>query len=116
MTNEAIREYSLAKAGVTEGLPFGDTVLVFKVMGKMFLLMSLESSLSINVKCEPELAIQLREKYPDVLPGYHMNKVHWNTININGSIAENLIKDWIDLSYRLIADSLPKKDKIALGA
>jgi predicted DNA-binding protein (MmcQ/YjbR family) len=110
MDIEQLRSYCLAKPGVEETLPFGPDVLVFKVMGKLFLLCPLDTEdFRFNVKCTPELALELRERYSDVLPGYHMNKQHWNTVLVNGSIPAKLLKEWIDLSYRLVADSLPKK-------
>ena len=111
MHAEHIREYCLKKKFVTEGFPFDNVTLVFKVKGKMFLLMSLEGDLRINLKCDPEKAIDLREHYPAVLPGYHMNKKTWNTVMIDGSVGDTQIKEWIDDSYSLIVKSLPKKDQ-----
>lgn len=87
---------------VTEGFPFDETTLVFKVKGKMFLLTDLEGQLSMNVKCNPEKAIELRENYSCVKPGYHMNKKHWNTIEIDGSIPDHQLKEWISDSYKLV--------------
>jgi predicted DNA-binding protein (MmcQ/YjbR family) len=115
MNIESFREYCLRKNGVTESFPFDETTLVFKVSNKMFALTDLESEFSINLKCEPEKAIELRERYPSVLPGYHMNKRHWNTIVIDGSIDDDIILGWVDDSYDLIVESLPKKDKILLS-
>jgi predicted DNA-binding protein (MmcQ/YjbR family) len=98
------------KAGVKETLPFGPDTLVFKIEGKVFLLCPLASSeLSFNVKCDPDLAIELREQYPSVQPGYHMNKKHWNTILVDGSVSSRQLKEWIDHSYELVCNSLPKK-------
>lgn len=114
MDIEKIRDYCLAKKGVTEEFPFGPDTLVFKVMGKMFALTNLDGDLSINLKCDPDLAIELREKYPAVLPGYHMSKVHWNTVMIDGSVPSKLIYGWIDHSYDIVADKLPKKIKSQL--
>ena len=111
MNIEQLREYCLAKKGATEEFPFDETTLVFKVMGKMFALTDLEEDFSINLKCDPEKAIELRAKYPTVLPGYHMNKKHWNTIIIDGSVPDNLLYSWIDDSYQLIVEKLPKKVK-----
>jgi predicted DNA-binding protein (MmcQ/YjbR family) len=109
MNAEEIREYSISKPGVTEGFPFNDTALVFKVMGKMFALLDLsEDRRGISLKCDPELAIELREQHPEVTPAYHFNKKHWNTIHIDGNITENQLRDWIDHSYELVAKSLPK--------
>lgn len=87
---------------VTEGFPFDETTLVFKVKGKMFLLTDLEGQLSMNVKCNPEKAIELRENFSCVKPGYHMNKKHWNTIEIDGSIPDHQLKEWISDSYKLV--------------
>lgn len=111
MNIETLREYCITKYRVTESFPFDETTLVFKVAGKMFALMSLENPLSINLKCDPRKAVLLREQYNCVTPGYHMNKTHWNTILIDGSVSEALVKEWIDHSYWLVVDSLPKKDK-----
>jgi len=107
MNIEELREYCLSKKGVSESFPFDETTLVFKVMDKMFVLTDLEGELSINLKCDPDMANELREKYPAVLPGYHMNKEHWNTVMIDGSIPERLIREWIDHSYDLVIRQLP---------
>jgi len=96
---------------VTEEVPFGPDTLVFKVAGKMFALADIEQFESINLKCDPELAIQLREQYPDVMPGYHMNKKHWNTVNTSGLVGDELLRQWIDDSYDLVVAGLPKKLK-----
>ena len=114
MDIEQLREYCLAKKGVTEGFPFDDTTLVMKVLGKMFALVSLDEDLSINLKCNPEKAIELREQYPAVKPGYHMSKLHWNTVEIDGSIATKRIQQWIDDSYDLVVSKLPKKQRESL--
>jgi len=111
---ESFQKYCLSKKGVTEEFPFDNNTLVFKVMGKMFALTNVEAFEGINLKCEPELAAQLREDYPAVKPGYHMNKKHWNTIVMDGSIGDKLIQQWIDLSYDLVVASLPKKEREAL--
>lgn len=112
---EDLREYCLLKKGVEEGFPFGEETLVFKVMGKMFLLSGLEyQPLQFNAKCEPEKAIELREQYNCVIPGYHMNKQHWNTIICDGSVSNKIILNWIDDSYNLVVDSLTKKLKAEL--
>jgi predicted DNA-binding protein (MmcQ/YjbR family) len=115
MNIEQLRNYCLAKPGVEETLPFGPDVLVFKVMGKLFLLCPLDTEgLQFNVKCNPDLAVELREQYSCVIPGYHMNKKHWNTVLVDGSIPVKTLKEWIDHSYTLVADSLPAKLKQAL--
>jgi predicted DNA-binding protein (MmcQ/YjbR family) len=109
MDIEFFRNYCLSKKGVTEELPFDEQTLAFKVMGKMFALTNVDTFVSINLKCEPEKAVELREQYEGVRPGYHMNKKHWNTVLINGSISNKLLKEWIDDSYNLVASSLTKK-------
>ena len=109
MNIESLREYCISKKGVTESFPFDDITLVFKVMGKMFALTSLDGDLSVNLKCDPEKAIALREEHDAVLPGYHMSKKHWNTVMIDGTIPTELIKQWIDDSYDLVVSSLTKK-------
>jgi len=114
MNIEEIRAYCLKKKMVTEGFPFDKTTLVFKVMNKMFALMALEEVLFINLKCDPEKAIELREHFSAVTPGYHMNKQQWNTILIDETIPDKLLKGWIDDSYQLIVEKLPKKDRLAL--
>lgn len=104
MNVESVRNYALSKTDVEESFPFGESTLVFKTSGKIFLLMSLdEHPLRFNVKCEPERAILLREDHPDViLPGYHMNKKHWNTIVIDGRLSASIIREMIDHSYELV--------------
>ena len=104
MDIEEIRNYALAKANVTEGLPFGEDTLVFKVNGKIFLLASLESRpLRINLKCAPDKAVELREEYPEnILPGYHMNKIHWNTVVLSAVVKKKLLLEMIDDSYNLV--------------
>lgn len=104
MDIEQLREYVLQKASVEEGFPFGEDTLVFKVNGKIFLLAGLDNNpLQFNVKCNPDKAIELREEYPTaVLPGYHMNKKHWNTIVVNGILSSAQIKAMVDDSYKLV--------------
>ena len=109
MNIEELREYCLQKAGVTEGFPFGEDTLVFKVGEKMFLLTSITRSNQFNVKCDPELAIELRERYAEVQPGYHMNKKFWNTVYLHGSLTKKQLCDMIDHSYELVFKGLPKK-------
>ncbi|MFP4025205.1 MAG: MmcQ/YjbR family DNA-binding protein [Thiohalospira sp.] len=112
MNIEDFRNYCLSKKGVTEELPFDETTLVYKVMGKMFALTDTEDDFSINLKCNPEKVIELREHYPDsVLPGYHMNKKHWNTILIDGKISDKKLYQWIDDSYQLVVEKLAKAQK-----
>ena len=104
MNIEQLREYVIQKPSVTEGFPFGDSVIVFKVREKVFLLVPLDTdSFQFYVKCDPEKAIQLREEYPDtVLPGYHMNKKHWNTVVVNGVLSNKQILEMVDESYQLV--------------
>lgn len=110
MNIEQLRDYCLSKSGAEESLPFGPDTLVYKVGGKVFLLVGLEAEeLRFNVKCDPDKAIELREQFSCVLPGYHMNKKHWNTIIADGSVSSKQLKEWIDHSYTLIVDSLSKK-------
>lgn len=115
MDIEEIRAYCLHKKGATEGFPFGADALVFKVMGKMFLLISITApNCSINVKCNPELAIQLREKYDDVQPGYHMNKKMWNTVTYNGEFSIQDFFEMIDHSYHEVVKKMTKKLQASL--
>lgn len=102
MNIEILREYCLNKPEVTESFPFGDDTLVFKTKGKIFALVNLDGDLSINLKCDPSFALELRERYSSVTPGYHMNKQHWNTVILDGSIPEKELFSWIDHSYNLV--------------
>lgn len=112
MDFDLLREYCLAKAGTTEELPFGPDVLVFKVMGKMFGAIGLEEEEPrVNLKCDPERSVLLREEYPDIIPGWHMNKKHWNTVYLQRELPLSLINELIDHSYELVVASLPKKLK-----
>ena len=104
MNIEELRDYVLSLKNVSESFPFGDDTLVFKTNDKIFLLVSLSSSpLQFNVKCDPEKAIELREQYSCVLPGYHMNKKHWNTIIVDGTLSQSQLKNFIKDSYDLIS-------------
>jgi len=110
MNIETFREYCLSKPGTSEELPFGPDTLVFKVMGKLFALTDINTFERINLKCDPKVALELREKYDGiVLPGYHMNKKHWNTILMDGRIPDPKIMHWINHSYELVVSGLPKK-------
>jgi predicted DNA-binding protein (MmcQ/YjbR family) len=102
MNIEILREYCLSKPQATEGFPFGEDTLVFKVNGKIFALANLDGDLSVNLKCDPQLALELRELYSAVTPGYHMNKKHWNTVILDGSVPDKEIMKWIDHSYDLV--------------
>ena len=108
------REYCLAKKGATESFPFDEKTLVFKV-AKMFALTDIEGFKSVNLKCNPERAIELRETYQGIKPGFHMNKTHWNTVSIDSDVPEKLILELIDHSYDLIVNSLTKKQKNELS-
>ncbi|MBC7888558.1 MAG: MmcQ/YjbR family DNA-binding protein [Ferruginibacter sp.] len=105
MNIESLRDYVIHKPFVEEGFPFGDSVIVFKVNSKVFLLVPLNTSpLQFNVKCDPEKAMELREEYPDsVLPGYHMNKKHWNTVIVDGKLSKQQILQMVDDSYQLVS-------------
>jgi predicted DNA-binding protein (MmcQ/YjbR family) len=108
MNIEDLRDYCLSKPGTTEGMPFGEQTLVFKVGGKIFLLIGLEQANRFNVKCDPERAIELREQHHEIIPGFHMNKKHWNTVYLDGGLTPGLIRELIDHSYELVLKSLPK--------
>jgi predicted DNA-binding protein (MmcQ/YjbR family) len=113
MNIQAFYDYCLAKKGVTEHFPFDEDTLVFKVGGKMFALSSLtqweKGEASINLKCEPDKALELRAQYEAIEPGYHMSKVHWNTVTVDGDVPEKLLRELIDHSYELVFKSLTKK-------
>jgi predicted DNA-binding protein (MmcQ/YjbR family) len=116
MTLETLRDYCLSKKGTTEDFPFGEETLVLRVAGKMFALISIGSvPLTINLKCDPELAIELRDRYEAVEPGYHQNKKHWNTITIDGSIPTGELKEMIDHSYNLVVKGLKKSEREQLA-
>ena len=116
MNIEEYHEYCLAKKGVTDGFPFDSKTLVFKVMGKMFALTDVEGFVSVNLKCDPEIALDLREQYHSVQPGYHMSKKHWNTVTVNGDATDEKIYGWIDDSYNLVVKSLTKKLRAEMEA
>src|SRR5690242_1923458 len=108
------RKYCLSKFGATESTPFGETVLVFKVGGKIFALASLDDvPVRANLKCDPDLALELRDRYEEVRPGYHMNKKHWNTVEIENGIPDAEIRKMIDHSYDLVVARLPKTSHVA---
>ncbi len=115
MNIEDLRIYCLLKKGVTEGFPFDETTLVFKVMDKIFVLTDIEGDFSLNLKCDPEKAVELRERYPCVQPGYHMNKKHWNTVFVDGSVSDELVYKWVDDSYYLVIKSLTKEKQKELA-
>jgi len=112
---EDIRSYCLNKPYTSEDLPFGEDTLVFRVMGKIFLLTGLNSpDLSVNLKCDPEFALELREKYEDIIPGFHMNKKMWNTVIANGLVPDRLLLEMVDHSYDQVVNGLPAKTRALL--
>ncbi|ESU24546.1 hypothetical protein FEDK69T_09950 [Flavobacterium enshiense DK69] len=115
MTIDVYYDYCLAKKGVTEHFPFDEDTLVFKVGGKMFALSSLQEwengTPSVNLKCDPDWALELRGQYDDIQPGYHMSKVHWNTVKINESVTDVFVKELINHSYDLVFKTLTKKQQ-----
>jgi predicted DNA-binding protein (MmcQ/YjbR family) len=111
MDIEFYRTYCLSKKGVTEDFPFDENVLVFRVGGKIFSLCDVNEFVSINLKCEPEKAIEFREKYNGVKPGFHMNKKHWNTIETSGDVPRKVLLELVDHSYELVFSSLTKKQR-----
>ncbi len=115
MDIEQFRNFCLALPYTTESFPFDSNVLAFKVKEKLFALTNIEAFETINLKCDPEQAILLREKYSDVVPGYHMNKKHWNTIRINASVKDKDVLKWVIDSYKLVVNSLPKKEQFDIS-
>jgi predicted DNA-binding protein (MmcQ/YjbR family) len=115
MSIEELRSYCLSKAKVTEDLPFGESTLVFRIGGKIFLLTSLDSeTVSVNLKCDPDTAIILRDRYPEVKPGYHMNKRHWNTVDCTGRLSKSMIIAMIDQSYDLVFSSFSANQRASI--
>jgi predicted DNA-binding protein (MmcQ/YjbR family) len=115
MDLQALRAYCLAKPGASEGHPFGPGALVIKVAGKLFAIVAEdERPLTVSLKCEPEIAIVLRNRYDAVEPGYHLNKRHWNTVTLDGTVDDSDVRDWIDDSYDLVVDGLPSAARAAL--
>ena len=113
---EDFHEYCVQKAGVEESFPFGPETLVFKVGGKIFALTALDGgSFRVNLKCDPVRAQELRSTYPEIAPGYHMNKTHWNTVDFEGELPESLLRELIDHSYDLVLRSLPKAVRTMLN-
>jgi predicted DNA-binding protein (MmcQ/YjbR family) len=109
MNMEELRDYCLRKPGAEECFPFGEETLVFKVGGKVFLIADLMEGNQFNVKCDPERAIELRERYEEVQPGYHMNKRHWNTVRMDGALRAKEMREMIDHSYAIVVAGLPKR-------
>jgi predicted DNA-binding protein (MmcQ/YjbR family) len=117
VTAAELQRWCLARPGVREEFPFGDQVSVFKVAGKIFALSSLRSlPLRVSVKCEPELADQLRLAYPAIRPGYHLNKRHWNTITLDGSLSDDMVFEMLEDSYDLVVAGLPRAQRLAVLA
>lgn len=110
MNIESYRQYCLQKAVVTEEFPFDEQALVFKVACKMFAITNVDTFESISLKCNPERAVALREEYPDIIiPGYHSNKKHWNTVIMNAGLPDAFVKELIDHSYQMVVAGMPKK-------
>lgn len=116
MTLDQFRQYCLSKPGVTEETPFDVHTLVLKVMGRIFAITDLDNFESVNLKVEPEQGIELRERYPSVLPAYHMNKKHWITVQVDGKVGDSVLKKWIDDSYVLVVLKLTKSQRLELSA
>lgn len=115
MDPQRLIDYCANKPGVTQNFPFDEYVLTFRVMGKIFALINMKKLDSIALKCEPLLAEALRRQHPEVTPGYHLNKTHWNSVALDGALTEKELFPWIDLSYKLVAQSLKKADREALA-
>ncbi len=115
MNLQELQQYCMSKKGAEEDFPFDNKTLVYKVMGKMFALTGIEDiPLSVNLKCEKERAAELRELFHQIIPGWHMNKKHWNTVESEGDVSDTLFKELIDHSYDLVAAGLTKKLKLEL--
>lgn len=114
MTLDTLRTYCISKAYTSEHLPFDDKTLVFKAGSKMFALVNIEEARSVNLKCDPNRAIELRESYSEIQPGFHMSKVHWNTVSLIDNLDDRFIFDLIDHSYDLVFQSLTKKERLSL--
>jgi predicted DNA-binding protein (MmcQ/YjbR family) len=115
MDREQLRDYCLSRKAAVEEFPFGDEVAVFKVMGKVFALLPVAGALNISLKCDPIFATLLRDTYPAVTPGWHLNKKHWNSVKVDGSIAEDEILEMIDHSYDQVVKGLTKAQREALA-
>lgn len=115
MNREQLKNYLMIQKSTEETFPFGEQVAVYKVLGKMFALLSVDAPLDISLKCDPDFAEVLRENYEAVRAGYHLNKRHWNTVTIDGSIPDDEIEEMIDISYRLVVAKMTKKDQQKLN-
>ncbi|MCB0490593.1 MAG: MmcQ/YjbR family DNA-binding protein [Cyclobacteriaceae bacterium] len=116
MNIESFRNFCMQMKGVTEEFPFDENTMVYKVMGKMFALTDLDLFTSVNLKVQPEVGADLRERFPAVQPGYHMNKMHWITVEMDGSVPDRLLEEWIEESYRLATKTLTKSQKAILDS
>jgi predicted DNA-binding protein (MmcQ/YjbR family) len=116
MDREQLRGYCLSQKAAAEEFPFGDEVAVYKVMGKIFALLPVAGDLTISLKCDPVFATILRDTYPAVTPGYHLNKTHWNSIKVDGSVGDDEIEEWIDHSYEQVVKGLTKAQRAALAS
>lgn len=115
MDLETLRTYTLSKKAVTEDMPFGEDTLVFRVLGKIFALTGLDiEGCRVNLKCDPDYAIELREQYDDIIPGYHMNKKHWNTVICDNALDDKFIRSLIDHSYDMVVKSMPKAQRMII--
>lgn len=116
MDAAALRAYCLGFTGAFEDFPFGPESSVFKVSGKLFAISALEASpLRVSLKCEPDLAVELRATYPAVAPGYHLDKRHWNTVTLDGSLPDAMVRDLVEDSYDLVVSGLPRRVQASLG-
>ena len=116
MDRAELRRWCLAQAGAVEDFPFGPATSVFKVGGRIFAISALDRApLEVSVKCEPELAVQLRDTYAAIRPGYHLNKRHWNTVTLDGSLPDQLVRDLVEDSYDLVVSALPKRTRNELA-
>jgi predicted DNA-binding protein (MmcQ/YjbR family) len=115
LTFDQFREYCLAKKGVTEETPFDADTLVFKVLGKIFAITNISTFDGVNLKVVPEVGVELQERYDWVIPAYHMNKKHWVTVKMGGGVKDALLKEWVDVSYRLVIEKLAKRDRLSIS-
>lgn len=116
MTLEQLRNLCLSLPGTSEYLPFDENTLAFRVGSKIFALVDIEPAESVNLKCDPERSVELRDQYPEIVPGYHMNKKHWNTVGLKGSLSPAFIAELVQHSYQLVFASLPKAEKAEISA
>jgi predicted DNA-binding protein (MmcQ/YjbR family) len=116
MDLDVLRNHCLSKSGTDEGYPFGPGVLVMKVGGKIFAIIAEDAEpLQVSLKCDPDIAVALRQKHAAVRPGYHLNKRHWNTVTVDGSVTAGQLLEWVDDSYDLVVDGLPRALRHEIG-